>query len=84
MAGLAGTMRPPLPTTCWHPSGEVNDGGHRSAWDPLKCLAAAGGVVERDAGLVRGFELHLVADRGGEGQARNERQEKGKKEGSPK
>src|SRR5882724_9721420 len=30
-------------------SGEVNDGGHGSAWDSLKCLAAAGGVVEWDA-----------------------------------
>jgi hypothetical protein len=47
-------------------------------------MRAAGFLVQGGAGLMRGVEFHLVADRRGEGEARNERQEKGQKEGSTK
>jgi hypothetical protein len=32
--------------------------------DALEVFRAARGVVKRDAGVVRGFELHLIANRG--------------------
>jgi hypothetical protein len=38
----------------------------------MEVIRATGFLVERDAGLVRGVEFHLVADRGGEGDADSE------------
>jgi hypothetical protein len=41
---------------------------------PMKLRGAARGVVERNAGLMRGFEFDLVADGSGEGDACGEEQ----------
>jgi hypothetical protein len=48
----------------------------RAVRDALEIIGTTGFLVERNAGLVRGFEFDVVADRG-EGCARGETQEKG-------
>jgi len=41
----------------------------RAIRDALKVIRAAGFLVQRDAGLVRGFVFYLVTDCGGNGDA---------------
>jgi hypothetical protein len=54
----------------------------RAIRDALEVIRATGFLVQRDAGLVRGFEFDLVADGGGEGLAGRGEQDKGQEERS--
>ncbi len=54
----------------------------RAVRDALEIIGAVWFLMKGDTGLVRGLELYLVTDCGGEDCARSETQDKGKAEGN--
>ena len=62
--------------------GDVDHARSGTVRDALEVIRATGFLVERNAGLMRGLEFHLVADRGGEGDADREEKGEGQKERS--
>jgi hypothetical protein len=64
--------------------GNVGDFCAGAVRDALEVVCATGLLVEGDAGLMRGLEFDLLANRGGEGCARSETQDYSKEEGNTK